>query len=191
MGRSTHAYPDVHETIRAEMAARAIPRSGQSHGAPGRERFLAEPSVVAVPTPKPRIDLLINNAQVRDVFLAIVADTHYLVLMHPDVRPPVGDLATSVKEALDAIHDVYGYDSGRPPHHGVPAHPADPCVYQSTTRTRSAWGPVICMFLGRHYGGSSNTGAGARSRSDQHKCLHHPATAKQQCFDQLQDRFLE
>ncbi len=74
---------------------------------------LAEPLLPTVaPAPEPRLDLLVNNALARDVFLAIVADTRYSLLMHPDVA---GSLSVTLRgvtvmEALEAIRDVYGYD---------------------------------------------------------------------------------
>ncbi|OIQ71768.1 type II secretion system protein D precursor [mine drainage metagenome] len=74
---------------------------------------LAEPALPAVlPAPEPRIDLLVNNAQAREVFLAIVADTPYSMLMHPDVSGTLSVTLRSVTvpQALDAIRDVYGYD---------------------------------------------------------------------------------
>ncbi len=74
---------------------------------------LAEPAPPAVPlAPEPKIDLLVNNAPAREVFLAIVADTRYSMMMHPDV---VGTLSVTLRgvtvvEVLEAIRDVYGYD---------------------------------------------------------------------------------
>ncbi len=61
---------------------------------------------------EPRFDLIVNNAQAREVFLAMVTDTRYSMLMHPDVT---GNLSVTlrgvtVREALEAIRDVYGYD---------------------------------------------------------------------------------
>ncbi len=103
--------PDVSAAIRAEMApapskpAAAVPTKVSD--------ALAEPAPAPVPPPpEPRIDLLVNNAQARDVFLAIVADTRYSMLMHPDVA---GTLSVTLRgvtvlEALEAIRDVYGYD---------------------------------------------------------------------------------
>jgi MSHA biogenesis protein MshL len=74
---------------------------------------LAEPAPapVALP-PEPRLDLLVNNAQAREVFLAIVADTRYSMLMHPDVSGTLSVTlrGVTVTEALEAIRDVYGYD---------------------------------------------------------------------------------
>ena len=73
---------------------------------------LVEPVAAPRPAPEPRIDLLVNNAPARDVFLSIVADTRYSMLMHPDVS---GNLSVTLRgvtvlEALESIRDVYGYD---------------------------------------------------------------------------------
>ncbi len=61
---------------------------------------------------EPRLDLLVNNAQAREVFLAIVADTRYSMLMHPDVTGTLSVTlrGVTVTEALESIRDVYGYD---------------------------------------------------------------------------------
>lgn len=73
---------------------------------------LFEPITRAAPIAEPRLDLLVNSAPARDVFLAIVSDTRYSMLMHPDVG---GTLSVTLRgvtvvEALEAIRDVYGYD---------------------------------------------------------------------------------
>ena len=67
---------------------------------------------LTVPPSEPKLDLLVNNAQVREVFLAIVADTRYSMLMHPDVSGMLSVTlrGVTVPEALEAIRDVYGYD---------------------------------------------------------------------------------
>jgi MSHA biogenesis protein MshL len=74
---------------------------------------LAEPAPPPVaPAPEARIDLLVNDANAREVFLAIVADTRYSMLMHPDVsgKLSVTLRGVTVQEALESIRDVYGYD---------------------------------------------------------------------------------
>lgn len=103
--------PDVSAAIRAEMA----PPTPQAPAAvPARvSDALAEPSApVVAAAAEPRLDLLVNNAPARDVFLAIVADTRYSMLMHPDVGGilSVTLRGVTVTEALEAIRDVYGYD---------------------------------------------------------------------------------
>jgi len=103
--------PSVSEAIRTEVP---MPAAAASAALPARVAdALAEPAPPAVPLPpEPRIDLLVNNAPARQVFLAMVADTRYSMLMHPDVA---GSLSVTLRgvtltEALEAIRDVYGYD---------------------------------------------------------------------------------
>lgn len=102
--------PDVSEAIRAELAS-AAPKPLL---VPARiSEALAEPAQPIAPRiPEPRLDLLVNNAQAREVFLAIVADTRYSMLMHPDVSGTLSVTlrGVTVEEALEAIRDVYGYD---------------------------------------------------------------------------------
>ncbi|MDO8447619.1 MAG: secretin N-terminal domain-containing protein [Rhodoferax sp.] len=103
--------PDVSATVRADLPADA---AAKPVAVPSRiSDALAEPAppVVLLP-PEPRLDLLVNNAQAREVFLAIVADTRYSMLMHPDVAGTLSVTlrGVTVAEALEAIRDVYGYD---------------------------------------------------------------------------------
>ncbi len=104
--------PPVEDSIRAELAA--PPKPAAPAPVPARiSDALAEPAVPAVaPPPEPRLDLLVNNASAREVFLAIVADTRYSMLMHPDVGGTISVTlrGVTVQEALEAIRDVYGYD---------------------------------------------------------------------------------
>lgn len=102
--------PNVSDAVRAALPAAPL----KSVAVPTRiSDALAEPAPPAVPpAPEPRLDLLVNNALAREVFLAIVADTRYSMLMHPDVA---GNLSVTLRgvtvaEALEAIRDVYGYD---------------------------------------------------------------------------------
>jgi MSHA biogenesis protein MshL len=103
--------PDVSETVRAELGATA-PKPTVTVPAQVIDA-LAEPAPkpMAAP-PEPRLDLLVNNAQAREVFLAIVSDTRYSMLMHPDVSGTLSVTlrGVTVTEALEAIRDVYGYD---------------------------------------------------------------------------------
>jgi MSHA biogenesis protein MshL len=61
---------------------------------------------------EPRFDLVVNSAQAREVFLAMVTDTRYSMLMHPEVAGTLSVTlrGVTVREALEAIRDVYGYD---------------------------------------------------------------------------------
>lgn len=104
--------PDVGTAMRADLPAPVAAKVPAV--VPTRvSEALAEPAPppVALP-PEPRLDLLVNNAQARDVFLAIVADTRYSMLMHPDVSGTLSVTlrGVTVAETLEAIRDVYGYD---------------------------------------------------------------------------------
>lgn len=106
--------PDVGEAARVDLplATANKPVAVASSISDSREEA-APPSVsVPVPLPEPKLDLLVNNAPARTVFLAIVSDTRYSMLLHPDVA---GTLSVTLRgvtvlETLEAIRDVYGYD---------------------------------------------------------------------------------
>ena len=103
--------PDVSDAVRAELATG--PAKPLATVPTQISDALAEPAPKAMPMPaEPRLDLLVNNAQAREVFLAIVADTRYSMLMHPDVSGTLSVTlrGVTVTEALEAIRDVYGYD---------------------------------------------------------------------------------
>ncbi len=104
--------PDVTDVVRAELAAAPVVKPASPVPAQISDA-LAEPAPKATPAPaEPKLDLLVNNAQAREVFLAIVADTRYSMLMHPDVSGTLSVTlrGVTVPEALEAIRDVYGYD---------------------------------------------------------------------------------
>lgn len=68
------------------------------------------PSVAGQPL-EPRFDLAVNNAPAAQVFMSLVSGTRYSMLVHPRVT---GTISVSLKdvtlrEALDALRDLYGY----------------------------------------------------------------------------------
>ncbi|MBX3622898.1 MAG: secretin N-terminal domain-containing protein [Rhizobacter sp.] len=71
----------------------------------------AEP--VRLPPPsEPRFDLAVSNAPAQQVFLQIVTGTRYSMLVAPEVSGVVAlNLKNvTVREALDAMRDLYGYE---------------------------------------------------------------------------------
>lgn len=82
---------------------------------------IAEPVPIPAPLPEPlaapdlnepRISIAMNNVPARQFFMALVAGTHYTMLVHPNVA---GQLSASlqgvtVPEALEAMRELYGYD---------------------------------------------------------------------------------
>ena len=102
--------PDISAAARAELPTGAA-RPPAAVPAQVTEA-LAEPAAPVKALPEPRVDLLVNNAPARDVFLALVADSRYSMLMHPDVSGTLSVTlrGVTVPEALEAIRDVYGFD---------------------------------------------------------------------------------
>ena len=61
---------------------------------------------------EPRFNLAVNNAPVAQVLTALVSDTSYSILFPPELSGSVSlNLKnTTVREALDALREVYGYE---------------------------------------------------------------------------------
>ena len=61
---------------------------------------------------EPRFNLVVNNLPVNQVLMAMVSDTRYSMLVHPEVREPVtiNLKDVTIREALDALRELYGYD---------------------------------------------------------------------------------
>lgn len=68
--------------------------------------------VPAPAKPEPRFNLAVNNAPVTQVLNALVSGTSYSMLFPPELSGTVSlNLKnTTVREALDTLRDVYGYD---------------------------------------------------------------------------------
>ncbi len=65
-----------------------------------------------MPAADGRFDLIVTDAQVRDVFLSLVADTPYSMLLHPAIS---GKMSLTLKgvsllEVMESIRGVYGFD---------------------------------------------------------------------------------
>jgi len=69
------------------------------------------PKIPGAPV-EPRFDLVVNSAPARQVFMSIVSGTRYSMIVNPAVS---GTLSlnlkdVTVREALEAIREVYGYE---------------------------------------------------------------------------------
>ena len=102
------------EKLRADLAAAApvAAAAASSPAAAGAAPAATAPPPRAEAASEPRFDLIVNGAQARDVFLSMVADTRYSMLMHPEVGGALSVTLRGVtlREALESIRDVYGYD---------------------------------------------------------------------------------
>ncbi len=105
------------DRINEEMA-RASAREASKPVAPpdAVSRALLPPLAnepVKLPAPsEPRFDLAVSNAPAQQVFLQIVTGTRYSMLVAPEVSGVVAlNLKNvTVREALDALRDLYGYE---------------------------------------------------------------------------------
>lgn len=103
----------IHEEVRAATAKEA-PQPVARPAAVDRALLpplQAEAAKPPVP-PEPRFDLTVSNAPAQQVFLQIVSGTRYSMLVPPEVN---GTIAinlknVTVREALDALRDLYGYE---------------------------------------------------------------------------------
>jgi MSHA biogenesis protein MshL len=105
------ASPD--SSVRAEIAAQANPSKPTATAAEATLAPVAAAApAVMEPPPEPRFDLIVSGALARDVFQSMVSDTRYSMLMHPEVtgNMSVTLRSVTVREALESIRDVYGYD---------------------------------------------------------------------------------
>ncbi|MBI1395467.1 MAG: pilus (MSHA type) biogenesis protein MshL [Betaproteobacteria bacterium] len=78
---------------------------------------LLPPVVVEMPRPEggtvePRFDLNVADAPASKVLMAIVQGTHYSMIVHPAIKDNItlSLKNVTVKEALETVRDLYGYD---------------------------------------------------------------------------------
>ncbi|MFZ5491306.1 MAG: secretin N-terminal domain-containing protein [Pseudomonadota bacterium] len=99
----------VDEAMKAQSAAgAAVEEQPAAAGAALRPAPLVPKPFI----PERRFSLTVNNASAAEVFLGIVTDTPYSMLVHPDVT---GTLTLNLKnvtlpEAMEAIRALYGYE---------------------------------------------------------------------------------
>lgn len=106
------ASPNAH--LQAELAATLAQRPPSTPVSTPDTPAPVPPPLPAAPQPprETRFDLIVNGAQVRDVFLSLVTDSRYSMLMHPDVGGTISVTLKGVtmREALESLREVYGYD---------------------------------------------------------------------------------
>jgi MSHA biogenesis protein MshL len=107
--------PNARESVQAELQASRAPVAAPvaSPAPPAVQAEAAPPPAAPRPdaTPEPRFDLIVSGASARDVFLSMVTDTRYSMLMHPELTGTLSVTlrGVTVREALESIRDVYGY----------------------------------------------------------------------------------
>ncbi len=101
--------------IAAELAKAAEPRKPPTPAA--IDQALLPPLRMEMPDVRgqpidARFDLSVNNAPAAQVFNSIVSGTRYSMLVHPGVTGTISvNLKdVTIREALDALREIYGYD---------------------------------------------------------------------------------
>ncbi|MBI4997210.1 MAG: pilus (MSHA type) biogenesis protein MshL [Rhodocyclales bacterium] len=105
----------VHDGIGAELKQATADRSAKDAAADKAllPPLAAEmPKAPAGPAAEPRFDLSVVNAPAQQVFMAIVTGTRYNMLVPQDVGGTItiNLKDVTVREALDAIRELYGYE---------------------------------------------------------------------------------
>lgn len=101
------------QALREELQAQQrVGKPAPAASTPAEAQAIPVPPPAPALPPEPRFDLIVNGANARDVFLSLVSDTRYSMLVHPSVG---GTLSVTLKgvtlrESLDAIREVYGFD---------------------------------------------------------------------------------
>ncbi|WP_197047205.1 secretin N-terminal domain-containing protein [Paucibacter sp. KBW04] len=106
------------QELRQELEAAQQAQAQQKATEAARAQAAAAPAPAPIqpqheaPPPEPRFDLIVNGAPVRDVFLSLVTDTRYSMMVHPAVSGSLSVTLKSVtlREALESLRDVYGFD---------------------------------------------------------------------------------
>jgi MSHA biogenesis protein MshL len=117
-GCATQPPSDTRERIGAELATAAQPPAAkppEKSAAPPievQDALLPPVKGKSAPAAEHRFDLLVSGAPAGQVFMGIVTGTPYSMLVHPDVTGTVSvNLKNAtVREALDALRELYGYE---------------------------------------------------------------------------------
>ena len=107
---------EINPSIRAELDKAAAPRPAPSQP-PSLEEAMLPPLRMEMPELRgqpidAKFDLTVSEAPAPQVFMSLVSGTRYSMLVHPSVA---GNISVnlkdvSVREALEAIRDLYGFD---------------------------------------------------------------------------------
>jgi len=106
----TKAFSDVEQA--SPVGAATLP--------PEIRQLLLPPLNVALPTAvakqiKTRFDLSFDDVEAREVFMSLVENTTYSVVLHPMIKGRISMhlKGVTLDEAFDVIRDVHGYDYTR------------------------------------------------------------------------------
>lgn len=107
--KNTAAFETIQDSLEKATKQKPMP-AGPINDA------LLPPMQMDLPGPtqlvEPRFDLAVDAAAARQVFLALVAGTRYSMVLPPDIdgKLTLSLKSVTVREALDSIRDMYGYE---------------------------------------------------------------------------------
>lgn len=107
----------AHNIADMQRAIAAVSPTPVMGDAAVKDALLAQPAAMPphknAPEPlSPRFDLVVSNSPIQQVLMGMVADTPYNMLAHPDLKGSVTLQLknVTVPEAMQALHELYGYD---------------------------------------------------------------------------------
>ena len=113
-GCATNPVPPgtAYDQIRDELDRAAEPKPEPSRPAEVDAALLQPPKAAPAALPEPRFDLAVSEAPAAQVFMAIATGSRYGMLVHPEVagKISVNLKDVTVREALEALRDLYGYE---------------------------------------------------------------------------------
>jgi MSHA biogenesis protein MshL len=106
----------TYDKVTQELAGAAASQQKRDDPEVARKALLpplgSEPAPAAARPIEPRFDLAVSNAPAAQVFMAIVSNTRYSMLVHPEVTGTitVNLKDVTVREVLDTLRELYGYE---------------------------------------------------------------------------------
>ncbi len=110
---STDAMTRIREEMRRATAQEPVKAANRPDAV---DRALLPPLQIEpsrpAPPPEPRFDLAVSNAPAQQVFVSLASGSRYSMLVGPEVtgNVTVNLKNVTVREALDALREMYGYE---------------------------------------------------------------------------------
>jgi MSHA biogenesis protein MshL len=157
--------------------AQAVPETTTASPPPEVAAALLPPLTVQLPEParaaEPRFDVAVSNVPARQFFMGLVDDTHYNMVVHPEVA---GEISLTLKnvtvaEVMHTLNSVYGYEYR---HKGsvyevLPARMRSQVFkvdYLNIRRLGASQTRVSSGQITQSSGGNNDNGSGSGNRSD-------------------------
>ena len=110
----TSIFGDINQTLEQAMAEDTM-RATQSITAEFLSPIDSSPDIEEISPPEPRFDIIANKTPARAVFMSLVENTRYSMVVHPDISGKITIQLKNVTidEALETLRSTYGYQYRR------------------------------------------------------------------------------